>query len=154
MREIVLKQHISIVSKVIFLIPFLFVSVVLSIFDSMFSFAIIIGVLLFVFNYDYLIKANFDSYIRFGFFNLRLVKLKRKIIQPEYISLFKQRYKTVMGFGFHTPFGEDKFEMYSIKFFNKEGNQTVFKSFNKAEVLTLGKDLSNMLNVELYNTLI
>lgn len=59
-----------------------------------------------------------------------------------------------MDFGFHTPFGEDKFEMYSIKFFNKEGNQTVFKSFNKAEVLTLGKDLSNMLNVELYNTLI
>lgn len=154
MREIVLKQHISIVSKVIFLIPFLFVSVVLSIFDSMFSFVIIIGVLLFVFNYDYLIKANFDSYIRFGFFNLRLVKLKRKIIQPEYISLFKQRYKTLMGFGFYTSFGEDKFEMYSIKFFNKEGNQTVFKSFNKAEVLTLGKDLSNMLNVELYNTLI
>ncbi|WP_343795302.1 hypothetical protein [Gaetbulibacter jejuensis] len=68
--------------------------------------------------------------------------------------MFKQRYKTVMGFGFHAPFGEDKFEMYSIKFFNKEGNQTIFKSFNKAEVLTLGKDLSNMLNVELYNTLI
>lgn len=154
MKEIVLKQRVSIASKAIFLTPIFFSSIALTIvFPGMF-FAIMGSLFLFGFNYEYLIKDNFDSYIRIRFLKLKLLKFKKNFIYPEYISLFKQPYKTVMGYGFHTPYGEDKLEMYTIKFFDNKKRETIFKSNNKEEVLCLGKDLAEMLNVELHNNLV
>ena len=77
------------------------------------------------------------------------------LIYPEYISLFGQTFSSNNDFSTVSALGSTaEFDFYVIRFFGERNkNDIIFKSKNKEEVLSKGKQLANLFNVELVNKL-
>lgn len=152
MKHVILNQSISLTSKVFISIVSFFIVTILSMLNGNFGFMYLI-ILAFIFlKKDYIIYENFSNIVRYRVFSVLLYKNEINLTFPEYISLFEQKYKQTASFGFMI-LGEDKFRLYTIKFFKGRSNNTVFKSRYKEEVLDKGHQLSTLLGVRINNTL-
>lgn len=114
---------------------------------------ILLPILILFSGYAFEFNKNLRHKVLITVFGITVFKFRKSFIQPEYISLFHQSFKDSSDFEF-LAFGEDKWKSYSIKFFNANSNEIIFVSEDKEEVIHLGKLLAELLNVELYNTLV
>ena len=128
MDRIVLKQNISIVLKIIFCSPIVFIILFLAEFNSYYLFFSFIFIPIFGFNYEYVIKDDTQCYAQWKLFNLIVYTYDKKFIKPKYISLTNQSYKEG-GSWIWFPFfsSTPRFKLYTIKFF-KGTKPTVFYS--------------------------
>jgi len=115
----------------------------------------VIGVLILGVNTEIEVFKNFDNKLNITLFNTKLFSIKKDLIYPEYISLFGQSFSSDNEFSTVSALGSTaEFDFYVIRFFGERNrNDVVFKSKNKEEVLSKGKQLSDFLNIELVNKL-
>ncbi|GAA4305947.1 hypothetical protein GCM10023163_30880 [Aestuariibaculum suncheonense] len=113
----------------------------------------LIPVLILFSGYSFEFNRSLQHKVLITVFGIIIFKFRKSFIHPDYISLFHQSFKEDSGFEV-LAFGEDRWKSYTIKFFNSNENEVIFVTNNKEEVLSLGKQLAELLNVELYNTLV
>ena len=116
---------------------------------------LLIGLLLIGVNFELEIFNNFKNKLNIKFFSFKLFSQKEKLIFPTYISIFGQSFSTSNEFSTVSALGStSEFDYYVIRFFDENNrNDLVFKSKNKEEVLEKGKQLAELLNVDLLNKL-
>lgn len=155
MESIVLKQTVSIRPKLAFGLPLLVVGFLGSVENLVTGILLIfLAVIIFGLGYNYIISKDFINYRQITVFTIPLFKIKMKFLFPDYISLFHQSFIQTNNRGFvPNTLNDAKYKSYTIKFFKGNQNIIVFESPNKNKVLGLGSSLSEMLDVELYNTL-
>lgn len=115
----------------------------------------VIGLLILGVNTEIEVFKNFENKLNITLFNTKLFSIKKNLIYPEYVSLFGQTFSSNNDFSTVSALGSTaEFDFYVIRFFG-EGNKNdiIFKSKNKEEVLSKGKQLANLFNVELVNKL-
>jgi len=98
---------------------------------------------------------NFENKLNITVFNMKLFSIKKELIYPEYISLFGQSFSSSNEFSTVSALGSTaEFDFYVIRFFGENNkNDIIFKSKSKEDILSKGKQLANLLNVELVNKL-
>ncbi|KJD34081.1 hypothetical protein PK35_04950 [Tamlana nanhaiensis] len=152
MKVVELKQKVSFQIKAQFGIPLVVFCCAISYINLIFFPLALVSICLMFVGYSYLFRSDFKHKMVITVFGFKLIYLKKTFLNPDYISLFPQSYKQTNAFGF-LEFGQSKWKEYTIKFFSSNRNQTVFRSENKEDVLTLGVQLSDLLGVKLYNKL-
>jgi len=154
MDRIYLKQHIPVISRVIFSLPIFFMILLLSNFYTFYLFLLLIFLLVFGFNYEYIIVRNGSSLLVVKIFNKTILSIKKSFITPDYISLMYQSFYESSHFSWYpNVFPDTKFKLYTIKFFKGNNRETVFKTDNKEEAIQKANMLSKLLNVRINNTL-
>ena len=115
----------------------------------------VIGLLVLGVHTEIEVFKNFENKLNIILFNMKLFSIQTELIYPEYISLFGQSFSSDNEFSTVSALGSTaSFDFYVIRFFGENNkNDIVFKSKNKEEVLIKGKQLANLLNVELLNKL-
>lgn len=115
----------------------------------------VFGLLILGVNTEIEVFKNFDNKLNITLFNTKLFYIKKDLIYPEYISLFGQTFSSNNDFSTVSALGSTaEFDFYVIRFFGERNkNDIIFKSKNKEEVLSKGKQLANLFNVELVNKL-
>lgn len=115
----------------------------------------VIGLLVLGVHTEIEVFKNFENKLNIIIFNMKLFSIQTELIYPEYISLFGQSFSSDNEFSTVSALGSTaSFDFYVIRFFGENNkNDIVFKSKNKEEVLIKGKQLANLLNVELLNKL-
>lgn len=115
----------------------------------------VIGLLVLGVHTEIEVFKNFENKLNIILFNMKLFSIQTELIYPEYISLFGQSFSSDNEFSTVSALGSTaSFDFYVIRFFGKNNkNDIVFKSKNKEVVLIKGKQLANLLNVELLNKL-
>ena len=114
---------------------------------------IITGLLFFIINLEKVFSKD-------GVCNTSVLCLNKKIfsfssehISPKYISVYPQRFSESHNYSQNVNI-DTKTVLYVIRFFDENNrNELVFKTKNKAEVLEKGKQLAELLNVDLLNKL-
>lgn len=154
MKEVVLKQTVHPNVKWILGYPFLLAFLILSFVKPDKFYLLALPVLVLSYGFDYVFTVENKSYVRLNLFRIGVFKFEKTFITPTYISLFKQAFSREVAFGFSPQIlGDQNYSLYTIKLFNGNENKIVFESEDKAETLKLGRELSELLQVELYNTL-
>ncbi|TXE12968.1 hypothetical protein FUA26_04015 [Seonamhaeicola algicola] len=153
MKSVVLKQKLSFTVLVQFVFPISVGLCVLTFFFSFLFFPFFIISLLWLFgSYNYVFNENGNHKIQYKTLNILLFTRDKAFLKPDYVSLFQQSFKQTLGFGF-LEFGKARYKDYTIKLFSENKHKIVYITSRKVEVLLLGKKLSEVLNVELYNAL-
>jgi len=118
-------------------------------------FIISLGTLILTVNTEIEITKDFNNKYNITLFTKTIFSFKKKIMHPDYISLFGQSFSGANEYGLISSLGTDyKYDFYVIRFFYKNNkNELIFKSRKREEVLTKGKLLASLLNVELLNKL-
>ena len=139
----------------IFTILFIVVGVIGSLENLTGVVILLLGLILFGINFELEIFKDFKNKLNIKFFSLKLFSQKEELIFPDYISIFGQSFSTSNEFSTIFALGSTSgFNYYVIRFFDENyRNEFVFKSKNKAEVLEKGKQLAELLNVDLLNKL-
>ena len=116
---------------------------------------LLLGLILFGVNFELEIFKDFKNKLNIKFLSLKLFSQKEELIFPDYISISGQSFSTSNEFGTISALGSKSgFDYYVIRFFDENNrNELVFKTKNKAEVLEKGKQLAELLNVDLLNKL-
>ena len=154
MREVILKQTVHPNVKWILGYPFLLAFAILTYVEPEKFFLLIFPVLALSYSFDFVFKSDKSGYIQIRLFAISIFRFKKQFIQPTYISLFKQAFTRENAFGFSPQIiGDDQYNLYTIKLFNEHKNEIVFESEDKPRTLKLGRELSELLHIELYNTL-
>ncbi|WP_426431891.1 hypothetical protein ACPX19_05095 [Winogradskyella sp. HB-48] len=154
MGEVILKQTVHPNVKWILGYPFLLAFLILSFVEPDKIYLLVLPVLVLSYGFDYVFTDENKSYVRLNLFKIVVFKFEKTFIKPTYISLFKQAFSREVAFGFSPQIlGDQKYSLYTIKLFNDNENMIVFESEDKARTLKLGRELSELLQVELYNTL-
>ena len=105
-------------------------------------------------NYKYVIKNNFENKLVIRTYSFPFFSQKKTLLYPNYISIVHQGYKEARGWMWYpTVFGEDRYKLYVIKFFDGNKQETVFKTSNKKEAIRKANELSKLLKVKIHNTL-
>lgn len=152
MKRVVLNQPPFFTAKIMLVLPLLFVSISL-LEGNIYVLPIFVLIFLFMFTgYAYEFNESLNHKLNISIFYMTVFSFKKEFIEPEYISLFKQSFKSSNFFGF-MELGQTKYKEFTIKLFNKNKREIVYRSNNKNEVLMLGKDLARIFKVELHNTL-
>lgn len=143
--------------------PKIFIVGILTVaFGILITFINILGILIFLIGMLFLfvkteieIFKNFQNKYNITVFSKTIISVDKKIIKPDYISLFGQSFKGANEYGLIASLGSDyKVDFYVIRFFDDNNrNDIVYKSKNKKEVLEKGQQLATLLNVELVNKL-
>ncbi|MBJ2174132.1 hypothetical protein JBL43_07780 [Aureibaculum sp. A20] len=153
-NEVFLKQHLSKLSLVFILLPFLFFVMTLSVFNSYFLLFSLLSIPVLSLNYKYVIKNNFENKLVIRMFSFSFFSQKKTLLYPIYISIVHQGYKEAGGMMWYpTVLGEVRYKLYVIKFFHGKKQDTVFKTSNKEKAIYKANELSKLLNVRIYNTL-
>jgi hypothetical protein len=115
----------------------------------------VIGLLVLGVHTEIEVFKNFENKLNIILFNVKLFSIRTELIYPEYISLFGQSFSSDNEFSTVSALGSTaSFDFYVIRFFGENNkNDIVYKSKNKEVVLIKGKQLANLLNVELLNKL-
>lgn len=115
----------------------------------------LIGVLFFFINFEIEINKDFNNKTNVTLFDQKILSLDRKVLYPDYISLFGQSFGHSNDFSTVSALGSSsQYDFYVIRFFDENNrNEIIFKSKNKDEVLIKGSELSLLLDVELVNKL-
>ena len=115
----------------------------------------VIGLLVLGVHTEIEVFKNFENKLNIILFNMKLFSIQTELIYPEYISLFGQSFSSDNEFSTVSALGSTaSFDFYVIRFFGENNkNDIVYKSKNKEVVLIKGKQLANLLNVELLNKL-
>lgn len=152
MKKVVLNQPPLFAAKVILVLPFFFVSIAL-IEGNFYMFPVFVLMTLFMFaGYAYEFNENLAHKLNIKTFNITIFSFNKKFIEPEYVSLFNQPFKSLNSFGFMV-LGQTRYKEFTIKLFNNSKHEIVYRSNKKEEVLRLGKELAKLFKVELHNTL-
>lgn len=109
----------------------------------------VIGLLILEVHTEIELFEKFDNKLNITLFNMKLFSITKKLIYPEYISLFGQSFSTSNVFSIVSSLGSTaKFDFYAIRFFDENNrNDIVFKSKNRKEVLLKGAELALLLEV-------
>lgn len=151
--KVILKQNISIVSKIIFCSPILFIVLFLTEFNGYFILFALIIVPIFGFNYEYVFKKH-ASYYCMKVFNFKFFSNIKNFIKPEYISISNQSYKEGAGWMWdHFIVTSAKFKLYTVKFYKGTNRETVFKTTNREEAILKAEQLSELFDVRIHNAL-
>lgn len=154
MKEVVLKQTVHPNVKWILGYPFLLAFLILSFIEPDKFYLLVLPILVLSYGFDYVFTDENESYVRLNLFKIVVFKFEKTFIKPNYISLFKQAFSREVAFGFSPQIlGDQNYSLYTIKLFNDNENKIVFESEDKVKTLKLGRELSELLQVELYNTL-
>ncbi len=115
---------------------------------------IIISSLLLGYSIIYEIRKDFVNYKCFALFGWTVWKQKLDIEYPEYISIFSASFKQDNEWGTVSALGtriEDKSIV--LRFFNDQRYFTAFKNNKYQKVLDKAKEVSELLEVEIYNAI-
>lgn len=118
-------------------------------------FLLLTSIIITFFKSEIEIFKSFQNKYNITIFSKTIISVDKKIIKPDYISLFGQSFKGSNEYGLITSLGSDyTVDFYVIRFFDENNrNEIIFKSKNKSEVLEKGTQLAALLNVELVNKL-
>ena len=155
MESVSLKQIAPLRQKLALASPAIVLGILISKENLMLSvLLILISLIVFSASYSLVITKEFKNYFKIYTLGLPLFRISKRLRFPDYISLFNQSFIQTNHEGFSpNTLGDTRYKMYTIKFFNDNGNDIVFQSKNKELIIGLGQDLCSMLDVELYNTL-
>ncbi len=152
--SLVLEQKVPFKNKAkLFLLIFVLVLFLVVNHHHYYLFLLLLPALILFGGYSFQFNKNLQHKVLITVFGVVIFKYRKSFIQPDYISLFHQSFKETSDFEV-LAFGEDKWKSYTIKFFNSNKNEVVFVSDNREKVLNFGKQLSELLNVELYNKIV
>jgi hypothetical protein len=115
----------------------------------------LIGLLILGVHTEIEVFQKFDNKLNITLFNMKLFSINKKLVFPEYISLFGQSFSSSNEFSTVSSLGSTaNFDFYVIRFFDEnKRNDIVFKSKNREEVLLKGAELALLLDVQLLNKL-
>jgi len=116
---------------------------------------ILVGTLILTINTEIEIFKDFKNKYNITIFSKTIISLEKKVMQPDYISLFGQSFSRANEFSSVAALGSSStYDFYVIRFFNENNrHELIFKSRKRDEVLEKGKQLAELLNVELVNKL-
>lgn len=118
-------------------------------------FIFLIGFLILTINTEIEVFKTFENKYNITLFSKTIFSKNKKLIEPNYISLFGQSFSRSNDFSTVSALGStSSYDFYVIRFFDENNrNEIIFKSKNKTEVLEKGTQLAALLNVELLNKL-
>lgn len=152
MERVIINQQFPFSIKAQFGFPLTVAAIVLT-YSNIYFLLLLILTLLFMFtSYAYEFNKNLMHRLNIKVFGMKIFSLDKTFIEPDYISLFNQPLKYSKSLGF-MEMGKLNYKEFTIKFFKDNYNETIFRSSDKSKVLRIGKELSVLLEVELYNTL-
>ena len=154
MNSIKLKKE-KLLKVKIFSILFILFGIVASLESITGIIILFIGVVFIGINFELEIFKNFNNKLNIKFFNLKIYSQNSALVFPEYISIFGQSFSSSNEFSSVSALGSTSgFDYYVICFFDENNRHDfVFKSKKRNEVLEKGKQLAELLNVDLLNKL-
>ncbi|MEW7289561.1 hypothetical protein [Aquimarina sp. 2304DJ70-9] len=149
-QERALKGKILSVFILVFSVFFLFTTS-----EPLFSRIILLGVSLFVFGFSvsYKINMDFNNQKLFSVFGITIFKTKLKLEYPEYISVFSASYSLNNEWGSVAAIGtKERHDKVVVRFFTGNKNFTLYTTENYQVALDKANALSELLGIEIYNT--
>lgn len=155
MDEVVLKQTVHPNVKWMIAYPFILALGIYVYTDPSSFYILFFPIALAVYGFDFVFAYNNKSYLSLTLMGYSVLRLNKKFINLDYVSVVRQAYTRGRApFGFSPQIlSDERYTLFIIKLFSENENETIFESESKEEVLRLGDNLSKLFGVDLYDAL-
>ncbi|MGY3792466.1 hypothetical protein [uncultured Aquimarina sp.] len=152
---VICKQERALKGKILVTIVFVF-SVLMLFFgrEELWSriLLVVVSSLFFGFSTSYKINSHFENYKLFSVFGLVLFKTKLNLEFPDYVSVFSGSFVQNNDWSTVSAIGtKERHDKYVVRFFKENKKTTLFQSEKYDKALEKAKELSKLLNIEVFD---